>query len=102
MSKKYEDDEIMGKAYDARLMKRLLRYAKPYSLYLFIAIVMMVAVTGLELLRPYLLKITIDDYITGYQKPMYEMAIDSPYDGVILNGKKYIRVQSVDKDLDIQ
>lgn len=102
MSKKYEDDEIMGKAYDARLMKRLLQYTKPYSLYLFIAIVMMVAVTGLELLRPYLLKITIDDYITGYQKPMYEMAIDSPYEGVVFNGKKYIRVQSTDKDLDIK
>lgn len=101
MSKKYEDEEIMGKAYDARLMKRLLKYAKPYSLYLFIAIIMMIAVTGLELLRPYLLKITIDDYISGYQKPMYEMEIDSPHEGIVFNGNKYIRVKSLD-DIDTE
>ncbi|MBU5310530.1 ABC transporter ATP-binding protein/permease [Tissierella carlieri] len=96
MSNEYKDDEIMGKAYDSRLMKRLLQYAKPYFLYLLLAIIMMIGITALELLRPYLLKITIDDYITGYKKPMYEMEINVPYKGIIFNNKKYVRLDSID------
>ncbi|MDU5080854.1 MAG: ABC transporter ATP-binding protein [Bacillota bacterium] len=86
----------MGKAYDSRLMKRLLQYAKPYFLYLLLAIIMMIGITALELLRPYLLKITIDDYITGYKKPMYEMEINDPHKGIIFNNKKYVRLDSID------
>jgi len=96
LSNEYKDDEIMGKAYDSRLMKRLLQYAKPYFLYLLLAIIMMIGITALELLRPYLLKITIDDYITGYKKPMYEMEINDPHKGIIFNNKKYVRLDSID------
>ncbi|OZV11897.1 lipid A ABC transporter permease/ATP-binding protein [Tissierella sp. P1] len=77
-------------------MKRLLQYAKPYFLYLLLAIIMMIGITALELLRPYLLKITIDDYITGYKKPMYEMEINDPHKGIIFNNKKYVRLDSID------
>lgn len=90
------DDDIMGKAYDARLMKRLLKYAKPYWKLLLFSIVLLVAITGLELLNPYLLKITIDDYINGYKKPMYEVELESPYTGTIFNGHKYIKLNSLD------
>ncbi|WMM26869.1 ABC transporter ATP-binding protein [Tissierella sp. MB52-C2] len=99
MSKEYHDDEIIGKSYDSKLMRRLLQYAKPYFFHLLLAIIMMIAITGLELLRPYLLKITIDDYLSGYTKPMYEMEINSPYEGTIFNDKKYIRVNSI-KEID--
>lgn len=98
MSKEIHDDEIMGKSYDSNLMKRLLKYAKPFWIYLLLAIFLMVIITGLELLRPYLLKVTIDDYISGYKKPMYEMEIDSPYDGILFNGKKYVRINSLNKE----
>lgn len=98
MSNEFHDDDVMGKAYDSKLMKRLLKYAKPYWSYLLLAIVMMVVITGLELLRPYLLKITIDDYISGHKKPLYEMEVNSPYEGIIFNGKKYIRANSIDKN----
>lgn len=94
MSREY-DDEIVGKSYDSKLMKRLLQYAKPYTLYLLLAILMMVAITGLELIKPYLLKVTIDDYLSGYTKPMYEMEIDSTYEGIIFNNKKYVKVNSI-------
>lgn len=101
MSKHYNNDEILGKAYDSRLMRRLLTYAKPYWHYLIITIILMMIITGLELLRPYLLKITIDDYINGYKKPMYEVDVSEPIDGTILNDKKYIRLDSLsDKDID--
>ncbi len=63
MSENTQDDEILGKAYDSRLMKRLLAYIKPYRKYVFIAILLNVFVAGLGPLRPYLTKIAIDDYI---------------------------------------
>ncbi|MCF7809545.1 ABC transporter ATP-binding protein/permease [bacterium] len=58
------DDSIMGQAYDARLMKRLLRYMKPYSIYVFGAVILLLAATFAELAGPWLVKIGIDDYIS--------------------------------------
>lgn len=84
------------KTYDSKLMKRLLKYAKPYWHYFVITIILMMLITGLELLRPYLLKITIDDYINGYKKPMYEVDISEPIEGIIFNGKKYVRLNKLD------
>ena len=91
MSKNFNDEEVKGKAYDSRLMKRLLQYAKPYWKLLLLSILLLVLITGLELLNPYLLKVTIDDYINGYKKPMYEVNLDVPFEGVEYNNKKYVR-----------
>lgn len=64
MSSNYHsEDEVLGKAYDARLMKRLLGYIKPYKKYIIFAILLNVVVAALQPLRPYLTKIAIDDYI---------------------------------------
>ncbi len=98
MSNGLQEDKVAGKQYDSKLMKRLLEYAKPYWKILLVATIMMMLVTGLELLRPYLLKIAIDDYITGYENPMYEMDIGDDYNGVIYNSKEYIRIDDLDKD----
>ncbi|KUG26057.1 abc transporter [hydrocarbon metagenome] len=57
------DDEILGKAYDAKLMKRLLNYVKPYKKYVVLAIILNVVVAALGPLRPYLTKVAVDDYI---------------------------------------
>ncbi len=56
-------DEIIGKAYDSKLMKRLLAYVKPYKKYVALAIVLNLIVAGLGPLRPYLTKIAIDSEI---------------------------------------
>ena len=94
-------DEIMGKAYDSRLMKRLLKYARPYWKHLLLALILLVSLTGLELLNPYILKVAIDDYLNGNEKPMYELSLDSPYDGVDLGGYKYVRARDIeDEDID--
>lgn len=53
----------MGKAYDAKLMKRLLGYVKPYKKYVAIAIILNIAVAAFGPVRPYLSKIAIDEYI---------------------------------------
>lgn len=94
-------DEIMGKAYDSRLMKRLLKYARPYWKHLLLALILLVSLTGLELLNPYILKVAIDDYLNGNEKPMYELSLDSPYDGVDLGGYKYVKARDIeDEDID--
>lgn len=59
------DDEVLGKAYDSDLMKRLLSYVKPYMKYVIPAIIFTIVVAGLGPLRPYLMKIAIDDNITN-------------------------------------
>ena len=40
MADNKQDDEILGKAYDSKLMKRLLTYIKPYKKYVIIAILL--------------------------------------------------------------
>jgi len=57
------EDEVLGKAYDSKLMRRLLTYIKPYKKYVIIAIILNIVVAALGPLRPYLTKIAIDKYI---------------------------------------
>ena len=59
------EEEILGKAYDSRLMKRLLSYIKPYKKYVIFAIFLNIIVAALGPLRPYLTKIAIDKYIAN-------------------------------------
>lgn len=58
-------DDIKGKAYDSKLMKRLLSYVKPYKSYVILAILLNIIVAGLGPLRPYLTKIAVDDAIAN-------------------------------------
>ena len=65
-SKQPDDhEEILGKAYDAKLMKRLLYYLKPYYKWVILAIVLTVGVAMFSTVRPYLTKIAIDNYISN-------------------------------------
>src|SRR5512145_2428650 len=57
------DDEVLGKAYDARLMRRLLGYLRPYKPQVAVALVAIVTASVLQLGQPYLMKIAIDRYI---------------------------------------
>ena len=59
------EDEVLGKAYDSRLMKRLLKYVKPYRKYVVFAILLNVVVAALGPIRPYLTKIAVDDHINN-------------------------------------
>ena len=49
---------------DVSLFKRLLSFAKPYRITFILVLVSAVLLSGFSTLSPYLLKITIDDYIT--------------------------------------
>jgi len=60
----FADDEILGKAYDARLMRRLLGYLRPYTAQVGAALVAIVSASLLQLAHPYLTKIAIDRHIS--------------------------------------
>ncbi len=54
------EEEILGKAYDARLMRRLLKYLRPYKWHVAIGILMSIAVSAMEAVRPYFTKVAVD------------------------------------------
>jgi ATP-binding cassette subfamily B multidrug efflux pump len=57
------DEEVLGKAYDSRLMRRLLTYLRPYWARAVLALVAIVAGVGFQLAQPYLIRVAIDGYI---------------------------------------
>ncbi len=63
MSEIYHEEEILGKAYDSRLMKRLLAYLKPYRGLVILSITILLLSSLAQLAGPYLTKIAIDKYI---------------------------------------
>ncbi len=65
MSDYKSEEEILGKAYDSKLMKRLLGYVKPYRHFVIFAILLNIVVAALGPIRPYLTKIAVDDYIAN-------------------------------------
>lgn len=60
----YHEEEILGKAYDARLMKRLLKYLRPYRLQVICAIGLLLLFAFGEIVGPYLVKTAIDKKIS--------------------------------------
>jgi ATP-binding cassette, subfamily B, multidrug efflux pump len=63
MSTQHEE-EALGKAYDSRLMRRLLQYMKPYRWRVTVALAFVAVVTPLELAPPFLFWKAIDNYFT--------------------------------------
>ena len=57
------DDEILGKEYDSRLMRRLMTYLRPYRGRAVLALLAIVAGVAAQLAQPVLVKRAIDDYI---------------------------------------
>jgi ATP-binding cassette, subfamily B, multidrug efflux pump len=57
------EEEVLGKAYDGRLMRRLLGYLRPYVLYVAVALAAIISHSILQLAQPYLMKLAIDRYI---------------------------------------
>src|SRR5688572_11112253 len=59
----FHEEEVLGKAYDARLMRRLLAYLRPHKWYVAGALVALIGDAVVQLAPPYLVKIAIDRYI---------------------------------------
>jgi ATP-binding cassette subfamily B multidrug efflux pump len=59
----FQEEALSAKAYDARLMKRLLSYAVRYWHLFVLAIFLLFASTAADLIRPFLMGLAIDDFI---------------------------------------
>ena len=64
MSYNPRDDEVLGKAFDLRLMKRLLRFLAPYWHLFSVCVVLVLVLTGIGLALPYITKVAIDEFLT--------------------------------------
>ncbi len=58
-----QEEEILGKAYDSRLMRRLLTYLRPYRWQVTVAIVSIILKSFADVLGPYLIKVAVDRYL---------------------------------------
>jgi ATP-binding cassette subfamily B protein len=84
------EEEALGKAYDSRLMKRLLEYLRPYRLRVILALALVAIVTPLELAPPILFQRVIDRFLVpgaGGAIPMTRA-----WHGVILISVVYLAV----------
>src|SRR5579871_68192 len=59
-----QDDDVVGKAYDGRLMRRLLTYLRPYKLQTILSAFAIFFKAGSDVLGPYLVKVAVDTYMT--------------------------------------
>ena len=57
------DNELLGKAYDPRLMRRLWRVVRPHRRLVYLSMLLFPCIAALELLQPWLVKIAIDRHI---------------------------------------
>jgi ATP-binding cassette, subfamily B, multidrug efflux pump len=58
-----EADEVLGRGFDRRLVRRLAEAARPHARVILTSGLLFPLVAGVELLQPYLLKVAIDDHI---------------------------------------
>jgi len=57
------EDEILGRAYDARVMRRVWAFTRPHLRLVLVTCALFPAVALMELAQPYLVKIAIDEHI---------------------------------------
>jgi ATP-binding cassette, subfamily B, multidrug efflux pump len=64
----HPEDEVLGRLYDRRMMRRLLAYVRPYTWYFLLAAVLMLLWSAAQLVGPYLIKVAIDRYILRHDR----------------------------------
>lgn len=92
------EEKKLNKIVDFKLLKRLNKYTKPFYWILLISIMAVLLSSVADLLRPYLTKVIIDDYVTGYKAEMH--VSDDPFDhqyNIEFEGKNYLRQKYYDE-----
>ena len=59
-----KDDDVAGKAYDGRLMRRLVAYLRPYKWQAVVSLIAVLLKAGLDVLGPFLTMVAVDRYMT--------------------------------------
>jgi ATP-binding cassette, subfamily B, multidrug efflux pump len=94
------EEEVLGKAYDARLMRRLLAYLRPYKWQVLVALVAIILKAGAAVLGPYLTKVAIDRYLAvgageGATSPLDPWLSAEPLVGIAQIAALYVSLLAV-------
>ncbi len=65
MADAHQEEEVLGKAYDSRLMKRLLKYLAPYKWQTVLALAAIILKALADVVGPYLTKTAVDKYLAN-------------------------------------
>src|ERR1700688_3763243 len=87
------EEEELGKAYDSRLMKRLLTYLRPYKWQVGIALISILIKAGADVLGPYLTKVVVDRYLApvhGLHTPPARFLSNKPLVGIAQIASLYV------------
>src|SRR6266566_2483954 len=79
------EEEVLGKAYDSRLMRRLLTYLRPYRWQVTIAIASIILKSFCDVLGPYLVKVAVDRYfapVEGTSSGLWSWLSPQPLRGI--------------------
>ncbi len=88
------EEEALGKAYDSRLMRRLMEYMRPYKWRVFLALALTLAVTPLELAPPLLFRRAVDRYLVPASHQL--LPISTARRGLVLISIVYLLVLTFD------
>ena len=92
------EEDVLGKAYDSRLMRRLLTYLHPYRWQVGIALSSIVLKAGADVLGPYLTKVAIDRYLVkvpGLRSPFDPILSSNPIVGIAQVAALYVGALSI-------
>ncbi len=88
-----QEEEIVGKAYDGRLMRRLLGYLRPYKWHVAVALVSIIIKSIADVLGPFLTKVAIDKYLAkspGAHSWLGDRLSSAPLKGIGQIGGLYV------------
>ena len=89
-----QEEEALGKAYDARLMRRLLEHLRPYKWQVALAIAILLAASLLQIVGPWLTQIAIDEVIPNRDAPLLA-TLAAAYLASVVAGSVLLYVQGV-------
>lgn len=78
-------EQDVEKSFDLKILKKLSEFTMPYMKYLILCAVLLLMVTAVDLIKPYLIKIVIDDYIPTQNKEAI-LKLGLIYLGLVLGG----------------
>ena len=87
-----QEEEVLGKAYDSRLMKRLIQYLRPYKWAVGTSLAAILIKAAADVLGPYLVAIEIDRYLVPVPRstPFDSFLSASPYVGIAQIAGMYV------------
>ena len=79
-----EDGEAFKKAFDWEIMRRLLSYLKPYTRHTAFAVLLLLTYSAIVPVFPFLIQLSIDNYIAPTGAPQIDLTVDERYRGIVI------------------